>query len=50
MPAYEKIQVGWIVKDTNGKTTVNHPDLDAKGIDDQSVKTLEDMVTQYRAL
>ena len=38
------------VKDTNGEITVDYPDLDAEGIDDQSVKDLEDMVTLYRAL
>ena len=39
-----------IVKDTNGEITVNYPDLDAEGIDDQSVKILEDMVALYRTL
>ena len=39
-----------IVKDTNGQITVNYPDLDAEGIDDQSVKILEDMVALYRTL
>ena len=39
-----------IVKDTNGEITISYPDLDAEGIDDQSVKTLEEMVTLYRAL
>ena len=38
------------VKDTNGEITVDYPDLDAEGIDDQSVKMLEEMVTLYRAL
>ena len=38
------------VKDTNGEITVDYPDLDAEGIDDQSVKTLEEMVALYRAL
>ena len=38
------------VKDTNGEITVDYPDLDAEGIDDQSVKDLEDMVTLYQAL
>ena len=38
------------VKDTNGEITVDYPDLDAEGVDDQSVKTLEDMVTLYRTL
>ena len=38
------------VKDTNGEITVDYPDLDAEGIDDQSVKNLEEMVTLYRAL
>ena len=38
------------VKDTNGEITVDYPDLDAEGIDDQSVKTIEEMVTLYRAL
>ena len=37
------------VKDTNGEITISYPDLDAKGIDDQSVKTLEEMVTLYHA-
>ena len=37
------------VKDTNGEITVDYPDLDAEEIDDQSVKTLQDMVTLYRA-
>ena len=37
------------VKDTNGEITVDYPDLDAEGIDDQSVKMLEDMVTLYRS-
>ena len=39
-----------IVKDTNGEITISYPDLDAEGIDDQSVKMLEEMVTLYRAL
>ena len=39
-----------IVKDTNGEITVNYPDLDAEGIDDQSVKILEDMVALYQTL
>ena len=39
-----------IVKDTNGEITVDYPNLNAEGIDDQSVKTLEDMVTLYHAL
>ncbi len=38
------------VKDANGEITVDHPDLDAEGVDDQSVKMLEEMVTLYRAL
>ena len=38
------------VKDTNGEITVDYPDLDAEGIDDQSVKNLEEMVTLYRTL
>ena len=38
------------VKDTNSEITVDYPDLDAEGIDDQSVKTLEEMVTLYRTL
>ncbi len=38
------------VKDANGEITVDYPDLDAEGIDDQSVKMLEEMVTLYRAL
>ena len=39
-----------IVKDANGEIAVDYPNLDAEGIDDQSVKDLEDMVTLYRAL
>ena len=39
-----------MVKDTDGGITVDYPDLDAKGIDDQSVKILENMVTLYRTL
>ena len=39
-----------MVKDTDGGIAVDYPDLDAEGIDDQSVKILEDMVTLYRAL
>ena len=39
-----------IVKDTDGKITVDYPDLDAEGVDDQSVKTIEEMVTLYRTL
>ena len=38
------------VKDTNGEIAVNYSDLDAEGIDDQSVKILENMVTLYRTL
>ena len=38
------------VKDNNGEFTIDYPDLDAEGIDDQSVKILEEMVKQYRAL
>ena len=38
------------VKDTNGEITVDYPDLDAEGIDGQSVKILEEMVTLYRDL
>ena len=38
------------VKDTNGEITVDYPDLDAEGVDDQSVKILENMVTLYRTL
>ena len=38
-----------MVKNTDGEITVDYPDIDAKGIDDQSVKILEDMVTLYRA-
>ena len=37
------------VNDANGEITVDYPDIDAEGIDDQSVKILEDMVTLYRA-
>ena len=37
------------VKYLNGKFTIDYPDLDAEGIDDQSVKILEDMVTLYRS-
>ncbi len=39
-----------MVKDTDGGITVDYPDLDTEGIDDQSVKTLEEMVTLYQAL
>ena len=38
------------VKDTNGEFTVDYPDLDAEGFDDQSVKDLEDMANLYRSL
>ena len=37
------------VKDAYGEITVNYPDLDAEGIDDQSVKDLEDMANLYRS-
>ena len=37
------------VKDTNGGITVDYLDLDAEGIDDQSVKDLEDMANLYRS-
>ncbi len=39
-----------IVKDTDGGITVDYPDLDAEGIDDQSVKTLEEMVALSQSL
>ena len=39
-----------MVKDTDGGITVDYPDLDAEGIDDQSVKDLEDMANLYRSL
>ena len=39
-----------MVKDTDGEITVDYPDLDAEGIEDQSVKILENMVTLYRTL
>ena len=39
-----------MVKDTDGGITVDYPDLDAEGIDGQSVKILEDMVILYRNL
>ena len=39
-----------MVKDTDGGITVDYPDLDAEGIDDQSVKDLEDMANFYRSL
>ena len=39
-----------VIRDTDGGVTVDYPDLDAEGIDDQSVKMLEEMVTLYRAL
>ncbi len=39
-----------IVKDANGEITVDYPDLDAEGIDDQSVKMLENMVGLYQSL
>ena len=38
-----------MVKDTDGGITVDYPDLDAEGIDDQSVKDLEDMANLYRS-
>ena len=38
-----------MVKNIDGEITVDYPDIDAEGIDDQSVKILEDMVTMYRA-
>ena len=38
-----------IVKDTNSEIAVYYPDLDAEGIDDQSVKDLEDMANLYRS-
>ena len=38
-----------MVKNTDGEITVDYPDIDAEGIDDQSVKILEDMVTLYPA-
>ena len=37
------------VKATNGEITIDYPDLDAEGIDDQSVKDLEDMANLYRS-
>ena len=37
------------MKDTNGEITIDYPDLDAEGIDDQSVKDLEDMANLYRS-
>ena len=37
-----------MVKNIDGEITVDYPDIDAEGIDDQSVKILEDMVTLYR--
>ena len=39
-----------VIRDTDGGITVDYPDLDAEGIDDQSVKILEDMVTLYQTL
>jgi hypothetical protein len=39
-----------VVKDTNGEIAVDYPDLDAEGIDDQSVKMLEEMVALYQTL
>jgi len=39
-----------MVKDTDGGITVDYPDLNAEGIDNQSVKILEDMVILYRNL
>ena len=42
--------IQFTVKDTNGEFTIDYPDLDTEGIDDQSVKILEEMVTLYRAL
>ena len=38
------------VKDTNGEINVDYPDLDAEGVDDQSVKISEEMATLYRTL
>ena len=38
-----------MVKNTDGEISVDYPDIDTEGIDDQSVKILEDMVTLYRA-
>ena len=42
--------IQFTVKDTNGEFTIDYPDLDTEGIDDQSLKILEEMVTLYRAL
>jgi hypothetical protein len=39
-----------IVKDVNSEITVDYPDLDAEGVDDQIVKILENMVILYQAL
>ena len=39
-----------MVKNIDGEITVDYPDIDAEGIDDQSVKILENMVTLYRTL
>ena len=38
-----------VIRDNDGGITVDYPALDAGGVDDQSVKMLEDMVTLYRA-
>ena len=61
MPVYKKIPsritserkgffIQLTVKDTNGEITIDYPDLDAEGIDDQSVKKLEEMVALYQSL
>ena len=38
-----------MVKDIDGGITVDYPDLDAEGIDDQSVTDLEDRANLYRS-
>ena len=39
-----------MVKNIDGEITVDYPDLDAEGIDDQSVKMLEETVAFYQTL
>ena len=38
-----------VIRDTDGGITVDYPDLDAEGIDDRSVKILENMANRYRS-
>ena len=39
-----------VIRDTDGEITVDYPDSDAEGVDDQSVKDLENMANLYRSL